>query len=168
MLHFCRLPRGAPACDVSSTIPAPGSSLSRPFVASYKPQNEAGHVAVISSHYGLAAPDPNQVWEFVSATGQDFDAGHAVGYPPFDEAVQGPALSTSTEWLFVSTNAFGVEGMVFQAMPLEGGSAGAAHAVLSSDHPYHGSVDLRQLEPDRGVLQPGRACPSSRRLRRQR
>ena len=32
--------------------------------------------------------------------------------------------------------------MVFQAMPLEGGSAGAAHAVLSSDHPYHGSVGL--------------------------
>ena len=142
LLHFCRLPRGASACDVSSTIPAPANSLSRPYVASYKPANEVGHLAVISSRYGLAEPDPNQVWQFVSATGQDFDAGHAIGYPAFDEAVQGPALSTSTEWLFVATNAFGVEGMVFQAMPLEGGSAGAAHAVLSSDHPYHGSVGL--------------------------
>ena len=142
LLHFCRLPRGASACDVSSTIPAPGNSLSRPYVASYKPANEVGHVAVVSSRYGLAEPDPNQVWQFVSATGQGFDAGHAIGYPAFDEAVEGPSLSTSTEWLFVATNAFGVEGMVFQAMPLEGGSAGAAHAVLSSDHPYHGSVGL--------------------------
>ncbi len=142
LLHFCRLPRGAAACDVSSTIPAPGNSLSRPYVGSYKPQNEAGHVAVISSRYGLAEPDPNQVWEFVSATGHDFDAGHAIGYPAFDEAVQVATGPTLTETLFVATHAFGVEGMVFQAMPLEGGSSGAAHAVLSTDHPYHGSVGL--------------------------
>ena len=142
LLHFCRLPRGASACDVSSTIPAPGNSLSRPYVGSYKPPGEAGHVAVVSSRYGLAEPDPNQAWEFVSATGQDFDAGHAIGYPAFDEAVQVATGPTLTETLFVATHAFGVEGMVFQAMPLEGGSAGAAHAVLSSDHPYHGSVGL--------------------------
>ena len=142
LLRFCRLPRGAAACDVSSTIPAPGNLLSRPYVASYKPANEAGHVAVVSSRYGLAEPDPNQVWQFVSATGQGFDAGHAIGYPAFDEAVHVSSALTSTETLFVATHAFGVEGMVFQAMPLEGGSAGAAHAVLSSDHPYHGSVGL--------------------------
>jgi len=142
LLHFCRLPRGAAACDVSSTLPAPGNTISRPYVASYKAPNEDGYVAVVSSRYGLAAPDSNQVWEFTSANGRDFGAGRAIGYPAFDEAVNTSSALTSTETLFAATHAFGVEGMAFQAMPLEGGSAGAAHAVLSSDHPYHGSVGL--------------------------
>ena len=59
-----------------------------------------------------------------------------VGYPPFDEGVQGPG-----DTLSVATNAFS-EGLVFQNMPLGGGSAGDQRAVLSSDHPYNGTVGL--------------------------
>ena len=161
LLHFCRLPRGAAACDVSSTLPAPGNSLSRPYVASYKPPGELGYVAVVSSRYGLAAPDPNQVWEFVSATGQDFDSGHAIGYPAFDEAVEGRSESTLTQSLFVATHAFGVEGMVFQAMPLEGGSAGAAHAVLSSTIRTTARLDCTAASTRSRCSPTGRASPSS-------
>src|SRR5215213_7499422 len=31
-LHFCRLPRGAAACDVNIPLSVPGTSLTRPYV----------------------------------------------------------------------------------------------------------------------------------------
>src|SRR4051794_29744282 len=37
-LHFCRLPRGAKACDVNVPIAVPGTSLTRPFVTVHAAQ----------------------------------------------------------------------------------------------------------------------------------
>src|SRR4051794_2303940 len=31
-LHFCRLPRGAAACDLNAPVAVPGTSLTRPYV----------------------------------------------------------------------------------------------------------------------------------------
>jgi len=132
-LRFCRLPRGAATCDIAETIPAPGTSLSRPFVSV-----TGTTVRVVSYRYGLSGPNFAEVWEFISTDGgQTFDAGRAIGYPAFDEAVVGPG-----DTLSVATNAV-TEGLLFQNMPLDGvGSAGTAYANLSTDHPYNGTVGL--------------------------
>ena len=131
-LRFCRLPRGASACDAAFNIDAPATSLSRPFVTV-----SGSTVRIVHYRYGLSGSPFSQVYEFVSTDrGQSFGAGSPVGYPPFDEGVQGPGDTVS-----VATNAFS-EGLVFQNMPLGGGSAGDQRAVLSSDHPYNGTVGL--------------------------
>jgi hypothetical protein len=131
-LHFCRLPRGAGACDVAGTIAAPGTSLSRPFVSVV-----GSTVRVVSYRYGLTAPRFDEVWQFTSADGgASFDAGHAIGITAFDEAVSGPG-----DTLSVATNAV-TEGELFQNMPLGGGTAAESRALLSTDHPYNGTVGL--------------------------
>jgi hypothetical protein len=131
-LRFCRLPRGAGACDVAGTIAAPGTSLSRPFVTVV-----GSTVRVISYRYGLTAPRFDEVWQFTSADGgASFDAGHAIGITAFDEAVSGPG-----DTLSVATNAV-TEGELFQNMPLGGGTAAESRALLSTDHPYNGTVGL--------------------------
>jgi hypothetical protein len=131
-LRFCRLPRGAGACAVTTTIAAPGTSLSRPFVTV-----QGSVVRVVSYRYALTGAEFAQVWEFTSADGgATFDAGHPIGVTPFDEAVAGPG-----DTLSVVTNAFS-GGEVFQSMPLGGGTTDTSAAVLSADHPYNGSVAL--------------------------
>jgi hypothetical protein len=131
-LNFCRLPRGAGACDVSTTIAAPGTTLSRPFVTV-----DGATVRVVSYRYGLTGARFDEIWQFTSSDGgATFDAGHAIGVVPFDEAVRGPGATLS-----VATNAF-FEGLVFQNVPLDGSTAGESRAVLSSDHPYNGTVGL--------------------------
>src|SRR5690349_5198481 len=85
-LQFCRLPRGASACDVKTTLAAPGTTLSRPFVTV-----DGATVRVISYRYGLTGARFDQIWEFTSGDGGvTFDAGHPAGIAPFDEAVRGP------------------------------------------------------------------------------
>ena len=131
-LQFCRLPRGAGACDVAGTIAAPGTSLSRPFVAV-----DGSTVRVVSYRYGLTTPRFDEVWQFTSTdAGATFDAGHAIGITAFDEAVRGPG-----DTLSVATNAI-TEGELFQNMPLGGDTAGEGRALLSVDHPYSGTVGL--------------------------
>jgi hypothetical protein len=131
-LNFCRLPRGAGACDVSSRIAAPGTTLSRPYVTV-----DGATVRVISYRYGLTGGRFDEIWQFTSGDGgASFDAGHAIGVVPFDEAVRGPGATLS-----VATSAF-FEGLVFQNVPLDGSTAGESRAVLSSDHPYNGTVGL--------------------------
>jgi hypothetical protein len=131
-LRFCRLPRGAAACDVATTITAPGTTLSRPFVTV-----DGATVRVISYRYGLTGPRFDEIWQFTSADrGATFDAGHAIGVVPFDEAARGPDGTLS-----VATSAFS-EGLVFQNLPLAGSSAGESRAVLSGDHVYNGTVGL--------------------------
>jgi hypothetical protein len=131
-LQFCRLPRAATACDVAGPIAAPGTSLSRPFVAV-----DGSTVRVVSYRYGLTAPRFDEVWQFTSTDGgATFDAGHAIGITAFDEAVRGPG-----DTLSVATNAV-TEGELFQNMPLGGGTAGDGRAPLSVDHPYNGTVGL--------------------------
>jgi hypothetical protein len=131
-LHFCRLPRGAGACDIATTIAAPGTTLSRPFVTV-----DGATVRVVSYRYGLTGARFDEIWQFTSGDGgSTFDAGHAIGVVPFDEAVRGPGATLS-----VATSAF-FEGLVFQNVPLDGNTAGESRAVLSSDHPYNGTVGL--------------------------
>jgi hypothetical protein len=131
-LHLCRLPRGASACAATTTIAAPGTTLSRPFVTV-----DGVTVRVISYRYGLSGPRFDEIWEFTSTDGgATFDAGHSIGVVPFDEAVAGPDGTVS-----VATNAFS-EGLVYQDVPLAGSSAGESRAVLSTDHPYNGTVGL--------------------------
>jgi hypothetical protein len=129
-LNFCRLPRGARACDVRTTIAAPGTTLSRPFVTV-----DGATVRVVSYRYGLTGARFDEIWEFTSADGgATFDAGHAVGIAPFDEAVRGPG-----DTLTVATNAEST-GLAVQNVPLDGTSAADAQAILSADHPYNGTV----------------------------
>ena len=131
-LNLCRLPRGANACDVTTTIAAPGTTLSRPFVTV-----DGALVRVVSYRYGLTGARFDQIWEFTSADGgATFDAGHPVGIAPFDEAVRGPG-----DTLTVATNAEST-GLAVQNVPLDGTDAGATEAILSADHPYNGTVGL--------------------------
>ena len=131
-LNFCRLPRGAGACDVTTTIAAPGTTLSRPFVTV-----DGATVRVVSYRYGLTGARFDQIWEFTSADGgATFDAGHPVGIAPFDEAVRGPG-----DTLTVTTNAEST-GLAVQNVPLDGTDAGESQAILSADHPYNGTVGL--------------------------
>ncbi|HEY0362772.1 MAG TPA: hypothetical protein VGC83_10865, partial [Solirubrobacteraceae bacterium] len=131
-LNFCRLPRGAGACDVRTTIAAPGTTLSRPFVTV-----DGATVRVASYRYGLTGVRFDQIWEFTSADGgATFDAGHPVGIAPFDEGVRGPG-----DTLTVATNAEST-GLAVQNVPLDGSDAGESQAILSADHPYNGTVGL--------------------------
>ena len=131
-LNFCRLPRGAGACDVATTIAAPGTTLSRPFVTV-----DGATVRVVSYRYGLTGARFDEIWEFTSADGgATFDAGHPVGIAPFDEAVRGPG-----DTLTVTTNAEST-GLAVQNVPLDGTTAGDSQAILSADHPYNGTVGL--------------------------
>jgi hypothetical protein len=131
-LNFCRLPRGAGACDVRTTIAAPGTTLSRPFVTV-----DGATVRVVTYRYGLTGARFDQIWQFTSGDGgATFDAGHPVGIAPFDEAVRGPGDTVS-----VATNAEST-GLAVQNVPLDGSTAGASEAILSADHPYNGTVAL--------------------------
>jgi hypothetical protein len=131
-LNFCRLPRGAGACDVRTTIAAPGTTLSRPFVTV-----DGATVRVVSYRYGLTGARFDEIWQFTSADGgATFDAGHPVGIAPFDEAVRGPG-----DTLSVATNAEST-GLAVQNVPLDGSTADTSQAILSADHPYNGTVAL--------------------------
>jgi hypothetical protein len=134
-LNFCRLPRGAGACDVRNTIAAPGTTLSRPFVTV-----DGALVRVVSYRYGLTGARFDEIWEFTSADGgATFDGGHPVGIAPFDEAVRGPG-----DTLTVATNAEST-GLAVQNVPLDGTTAGESQAILSADHPYNGAVGIAPI-----------------------
>jgi hypothetical protein len=145
-LNFCRLPRAASACDVRTTIAAPGTTLSRPFVTV-----DGATVRVVSYRYGLTGARFDEIWEFTSADGgATFDAGHPIGIAPFDEAVRGPA-----DTLTVTTNAEST-GLAVQNVPLDGTTAGDTQAILSADHPYNGTVGFA---PVAGVSSVGVLTP---------
>jgi hypothetical protein len=130
-LQFCRLPRGAAACAHRGQIEAPDTSLSRPFVTV-----TGSLVRIVQYRYEVPGGVPSGAFEFVSSDGGDsFGPATRVGDIAFDEAVQGPGDTISA-----ATNASSA-GLVFQNLPLGGGPA-AGSAVLSSDHPYNGSVGL--------------------------
>lgn len=136
-LQFCRLPRRAAACDATQrVIPAPGGSLSRPFVSV-----NGSTVKVASYRYGLTGGTlgNEEVWLFTSTNGGvNFDSGRPIGVIPFDEAVNGPGDTVTAV-----TNAFH-EGLVVQSMPLDGspGSTARANQSAADDHPYNGTIGL--------------------------
>jgi hypothetical protein len=131
-LNFCRLPRGAAACDRSGPIATPGTSLSRPFV-----QVQGSVVRVLSYRYGFTTSPFDGVLLFTSTDGgASFGPGVLVGSVPFYDAVAGPGAGVS-----LITSAV-TEGMLFQRVPTDGGSVGTQRANFGTTHPYLGTVAL--------------------------
>jgi hypothetical protein len=128
-LHFCRLPRGAGACDVNVPIAAPGTSLTRPFVTA-----AGATVRVFSYRYGLSGPRFSAVYMFTSQDrGASFDAGVQVGTNAFYDAVLGPGNGVS----LVADNS-----AIYQRVPSDGSGPVLAEAHLGDDHPYSPSLAI--------------------------
>lgn len=131
-LYFCRLPRGAAACAVATTIATPGTSLTRPFV-----QVDGNVVRVLSYRYGLTGDRFDADFLFTSTDGgATFDAGLQVGITPFVDAVRGPGAAIS-----LVTHAV-TQGEFYQRVPTDGTSAGESRALLSTTHLGNGTVAL--------------------------
>lgn len=140
-LHFCRLPRGATACDagLAATLPAPATttSLSRPFVVVI-----GNVVVVIQFRYPTGGSLPAGLYRFTSTNrGAVFGPPVVVGSVPFEEAIVGPGATLSG----VPLNG----GMFFQNVALSGsppvngdGSSAVPKAELSTTHLNYASVGL--------------------------
>ena len=133
-IGFCRLPRGAAACDPggAQTIatPANSTSLTRPFVSV-----SGARVTVTQYRYATSGVFTNGAYLYTSADGgASFGAGLLTGSLAFNDAVNGPGDTVSG---IADNSSF------FQNLPLDG-SVGvpSAHAELSATHPYHGAVGL--------------------------
>jgi hypothetical protein len=127
-LQFCRLPRGASACDVRQAIAAPGDTVTRAFVVV-----SGARVVVLQYRYGVEVG----MYSFTSADrGATFGPAVKVGTIPFSEAVPGPGDTLSGV-----TNAASIGG-AFQNVPLPGGAADAYAALWGTDLPYNGAVGL--------------------------
>ena len=129
-IRFCKLPRGAAACSVATTITDTAhNSLSRPFLFV-----SGATVRVVQYRYGA---DPG-LFEFSSANGGGtFGAARKVGTAVFDDAVVGPGNTMSGV-----TNAI-TGGTFFQNVPIDGTSpTQTTQANLSADHPYAGAIAL--------------------------
>jgi hypothetical protein len=100
-------------------------------------------VQVVSYRYGLTGAAFSAVFLFTSNDGgRIFDSGRRVGTVPFSAAALGPGRTVS-----LVTHAY-MNGMVYQAVPLEPGAAAATtEAVLSTTHPYSGAVGLDGTTP---------------------
>lgn len=138
-LQFCRLPRGATACDVQHAIAAPGTTASRAFVTV-----SGTRVAVVQYRYPQSGSEPAGMYEFISTDGgATFGAGRRVGTIPFFEAVAGPG-----ETLSGVTDANSGGGLL-QNVPLAGASpatTGSAQ-LFGADHPYRGTVGFLGATP---------------------
>lgn len=138
-LHFCRVPRGAAACDAATTIATPGTTESRPFVTV-----SGARVVVVEHRYGGDVPGFFATYASTSQDGgMTFGAARVIGRIPFDDTVLGPGDTISGV-----PNAK-TEGTVFQNSPLDGaapvdpdGKSTVGSANLSADHPYTGAVGL--------------------------
>ena len=128
-LHFCRLPRGAAACDVNTPVTVPGTSLTRPYVTV-----DGATVRIYSYRYGLSGPRFSAVYALTSLDGgATFDAGVQVGTVPFYDAIRGPGNGIS---LIADNRA------VYQRVPDDASSMVTAEAHMGDDHPYTPSVAL--------------------------
>ena len=140
-LRFCRLPRGATACDAGAagSIATPGTSLSKPFIVV-----SGERVVIVQHRYGGDVPGFGALFAYTSLNrGVSFGAGRVVGRVPFEEAVAGPGDTMSG-----ATDAW-AEGLGFQNVPLDGrapvdlnGVSTNPFAILSTTHPYQGTVGL--------------------------
>ncbi|MEY2514450.1 MAG: hypothetical protein QOJ89_1808, partial [bacterium] len=127
-LQFCRLPRGAAACDVRRAIDAPGDTATRAFVGV-----SGARVVVVQYRYGAEVG----VYSFTSADrGASFGPAVKVGTIPFQDAVFGPGDTLSGV-----TNAEAIGG-AFQNVPLAAGAADTYAALWGVDLPYNGAVGL--------------------------
>jgi hypothetical protein len=135
-LGFCRLPRGAVACDAGAAqtiaTPANSTSLTRPFVSV-----SGARVTVTQYRYATSGVFTNGNYLYTSADGgASFGAGLLTGTSPipFNDAVAGPGDTVSG---IANNSSF------FQNLPLDGTvGVPSAHAELSATHPYNGAVAL--------------------------
>lgn len=161
-LRFCRLPRGATACDadVAATIASPGTSLSRPFVTV-----SGDRVVIVEHRYGAGVPGFSQLYRFTSNDrGAQFDGGAVVGKIAFTETVQGPGDTMSGV-----TDADAC-GMCFQNVVHSGaapvdieGRTLVPYAVLSSTRPYGGAVGMLDAGTPLAVFADGTGAQQFRR-----
>ena len=134
-IRFCKLPRGAAACSVATTITDPAhQSLSRPFL-----YVSGATVRIVQYRYGA---DPG-LFEFSSANGGGtFGPARKVGTAVFDDAVVGPGVTMSG----VTTAQTG--GTFFQNVAVDGASpAQTTQANLAADRPYAGAIGLLGSTP---------------------
>jgi len=140
-LRFCRLPRGAAACDAgaASAITTPGNALERAAVTV-----NGDRVVVVQWRYGGDVPGLGATYRFTSTNrGVSFGPGEVVGNVPFYETVAGPGDTLSG---VPSASALG---MAFQNVVLSGpspvamdGTSTVPRALLSATHVYYSSVGL--------------------------
>jgi hypothetical protein len=128
-LNFCRLPRGATACDVSGQLAVPGTSLTRPFVSV-----SGSRVQVFTYRYGLSGPRFSTVLRLRSTDGgASFDAGTEAGTVGFFDAIPGPGDTVS----MIADNS-----SIFQNVPGDGSGQEMREVHLADDHPYAPTVGL--------------------------
>jgi hypothetical protein len=139
-LQYCRLPRTAAGCDVRTSIPAPGTSITRPFVTV-----SGASVRVISYRYGLAGERFGAAYLFSSTDGgATFDGGRMMGSLSFSDATVGPGDAIS-----FATSAV-TEGELYELAPASGTTPPAQYALLSTTHPHSGTVAL--LDPTTPIV----------------
>jgi hypothetical protein len=128
-LNFCRLPRGATACDISSQPAVPGTSLSRPYVSV-----SGSRVQVFTYRYGMSGPHFSTVFRLESTDGgANFDAGTEAGTIAFFDAIRGPGDTVS----MIADNS-----SIFQNVPGTGSGRETLEAHLADDHPYSPTVGM--------------------------
>ena len=152
-LRFCRLPRGATACDVTTTIAPPGDSLTRPFVSL-----AGGIVRLFQYRYG-AAPG---VYRYTSANGgASFDGGLVVGFPPFVRRRRRPRRDAVRDHQRLP----GGHGLPERAARRRQSQPSLVRPVLSgpSDHPYNGTVGLLDAATPLAVFSNGSSFAQFRR-----
>ncbi|MDA0161236.1 hypothetical protein OM076_13235 [Solirubrobacter ginsenosidimutans] len=130
--HFCRLPRGASACDVALTLPVPAGTdtTSRPVVT------VAGARVTILQH---RSGQSNAINEWTSIDGGVTFPSQRVagGNVPNAESVSGPNDS-----VLVVTNA-DFRGGLLESVPLTGGTPTTTFATLyDTSRPYNGTVGM--------------------------
>ena len=132
--HYCRLPRGASACDVALTLPTVGGTdtTTRPHVSLV-----GGRVSVLVHRFGEATG----LTQYSSTDGGvTFSFRAAGGNVPISEAADGPGDSVS-----IVTSADGRGGLFINA-PLAG-AAPTGFATLDGARPYYGSVGMDGANP---------------------
>jgi hypothetical protein len=133
--HYCRLPRGASACDVALTLDVTPNtdSVTRPAVTV-----SGARVTILVARYG----QQTAISQYTSLNGGASFGPPQVAAPfvPIYGSVAGPGDSVS----IVSQTETG--GMRFVNVPL-GGPAPAAAATLDAQRPYNGAVGLDGQTP---------------------
>jgi hypothetical protein len=138
-LQFCRLPRGAAACDVRKAIPTPAgsNSLTRPFVHVDGPS-----VKVVQHRYGFETGAFNRLLLYRSSNGgTTFTAGPVIGTQGYADATFGPGNALSITGTDPSSGQF------YQRQPLDGSAPATTDADLSTTHIYDGAVASFENRP---------------------
>jgi hypothetical protein len=161
-LRFCRLPRGAAACDAgaASAIVTPGNALDRAAVTV-----SGDRVVVVQSRYGGDVPGFTATYRFTSTNrGVSFGPGEVVGNVPFYETVTGPGDTLS------GVPSASPLGMAFQNVVLSGaspvamdGTSTVPRALLSATHVYYSSVGLIDASTPLAVFATGASLAQHRR-----